>query len=215
MDTSDNRTQSDANEAVSKIDEALQDIRKAMISETNVSSDILELTEIVEDGNSGKVTEKAPPSTKKNVAQLNEAVTNNLSESSEDILKKIDNSVAAKKLRTSPSKLNREENVQTNQTQPNDVEEQSFNDEQNISPSNKLFIAEEVAKESQDLLRSFIKATTKNHDENINFRSGVTLEDLVIELLKPELSEWLNRNLPNIVKSIVEKEVKKLIPQDE
>ena len=215
MDTSDNRTQSGANEAASKIDEALQDIRKAMISETNVSSDILELTEVVEDGNSDKVTEKTPPSIKKNVAQLNEAVSNNLSESSEDILKKIDNSVAAKKLRTSPPKLNREENMQTNQTQPKDVEEQSFNEEQNISPSNKLFIAEEVAKESQDLLRSFIKATTKNHDENINFRSGATLEDLVIELLKPELSEWLNRNLPNIVKSIVEKEVKKLIPQDE
>ncbi|AIF81596.1 hypothetical protein I862_05210 [endosymbiont of Acanthamoeba sp. UWC8] len=215
MDTSDNRTQSGANEAASKIDEALQDIRKAMISETNVSSDILELTEVVEDGNSDKVTEKAPPSIKKNVAQLNEAVTNNLSESSEDILKKIDNSVAAKKLRTSPPKINREENMQTNQTQPKDVEEQSVNEEENISPSNKLFIAEEVAKESQDLLRSFIKATTKNHDENINFRSGATLEDLVIELLKPELSEWLNRNLPNIVKSIVEKEVKKLIPQDE
>ncbi|KIE05957.1 hypothetical protein NF27_CG01370 [Candidatus Jidaibacter acanthamoeba] len=215
MDTSDNRTQSGANEAASKIDEALQDIRKAMISETNVSSDILELTEVVEDGNSGKVTEKAPPSIKKNIAQLNEAVTNNLNESSEDILKKIDNSVAAKKLRTSPPKFNREDNMQTNQTQPKDVEEQNFNEEQNISPSNKLFIAEEVAKESQDLIRSFIKATTKNHEENINFRSGTTLEDLVIELLKPELSEWLNRNLPNIVKSIVEKEVKKLIPQDE
>lgn len=215
MNTSDNKTQLNGDEATSKIDEALHDIRKAMTSENNVRSDILELTEIVGDEKPDKATEPAPSSVKKNTAPSVESTVYNFNENSEDILKKIDSSVAAKKQRTSPPKFNREENMQNNTIQAKDAEEHGSNEEQNLSGTNKQFIAEEVAKESQDLLRSFIKATSKNHEENPHFRSGTTLEDLVSDLLKPELSEWLNRNLPNIVKNIVEKEVKKLIPQDE
>lgn len=38
------------------------------------------------------------------------------------------------------------------------------------------------------------------------------LENLVIEALKPQLTNWLNANLPDIVRNIVEKEIKKLVP---
>ncbi len=43
------------------------------------------------------------------------------------------------------------------------------------------------------------------------FRSGKTIEDLVLEALRPMLKEWLDENLPLIVQKIVEKEVKRLI----
>ena len=42
------------------------------------------------------------------------------------------------------------------------------------------------------------------------FRSGSTVEDLVVEALRPMLKEWLDGNLPSIVRSLVEREVRRL-----
>lgn len=42
------------------------------------------------------------------------------------------------------------------------------------------------------------------------FRSGMTVEDMVEELLKPMMKEWLDSNLPIIVEKIVEREVVRL-----
>lgn len=42
------------------------------------------------------------------------------------------------------------------------------------------------------------------------FRSGGTVEDLVEELLMPMMRDWLNNNLPAIVERIVEREVLRL-----
>lgn len=44
----------------------------------------------------------------------------------------------------------------------------------------------------------------------IGFRSGTTIEDLVLEALKPMLKDWLEGNLTGIVERLVEKEVRKL-----
>jgi uncharacterized protein len=44
----------------------------------------------------------------------------------------------------------------------------------------------------------------------VSFRSGVTLEDIVVEMLKPELKTWLNNNLPQIVERLVQAEIKKI-----
>ncbi len=44
----------------------------------------------------------------------------------------------------------------------------------------------------------------------LGFRSGTTIEDLVLESLKPMLKEWLDTNLTGIVERLVEKEVRKL-----
>lgn len=42
------------------------------------------------------------------------------------------------------------------------------------------------------------------------FRSGTTVEDLVIEALRPMLREWLDGNLPALVRTLVEKEIRRL-----
>jgi cell pole-organizing protein PopZ len=44
----------------------------------------------------------------------------------------------------------------------------------------------------------------------LSLRNGVTVEDLVVESLKPMLKEWLDSNLPAIVERIVEREIRKL-----
>lgn len=44
----------------------------------------------------------------------------------------------------------------------------------------------------------------------LHFRSGTTLEDIVLEALKPELKQWLNANLPSMVERMVAAEIKKI-----
>lgn len=42
------------------------------------------------------------------------------------------------------------------------------------------------------------------------FRNGATIEDMVGDMLRPLLKQWLDANLPAMVQQIVEREVKKL-----
>lgn len=44
----------------------------------------------------------------------------------------------------------------------------------------------------------------------LRFRSGTTIEDLVIEALRPMLKDWLDMHLTGIVERMVEKEVRRL-----
>lgn len=43
------------------------------------------------------------------------------------------------------------------------------------------------------------------------FRGGNTVEDLMMEAMRPMLEDWLNQNLPGIVEHLVEKEIKNLV----
>lgn len=45
---------------------------------------------------------------------------------------------------------------------------------------------------------------------SMGFRAGHTVEDLVVEALKPMLRDWLDSNLTAIVERLVEKEVRRL-----
>ena len=40
--------------------------------------------------------------------------------------------------------------------------------------------------------------------------AGITVEQLLVDLLTPMLRDWLDKNLPEIVERVVEQEVKKL-----
>lgn len=50
-------------------------------------------------------------------------------------------------------------------------------------------------------------------NQNISICSNQTIEDIVIELLKPKLSEWLDNHLSDLVKSIIEPIVAKEVRQ--
>lgn len=71
-----------------------------------------------------------------------------------------------------------------------------------------------AAETSAHALKNLVNSIPKPKVETMLMRSGSTLEDLVVESLKPELSEWLNKNLPTLVQSLVEKEIRKLTPRD-
>lgn len=44
----------------------------------------------------------------------------------------------------------------------------------------------------------------------LGFRGGNSIEDLVLEALRPMLKDWLDANLPGMVERLVEKEIRKL-----
>ncbi|AJQ51596.1 MAG: DUF2497 domain-containing protein [Rickettsia conorii subsp. raoultii] len=71
-------------------------------------------------------------------------------------------------------------------------------------------ISTKSAEEVGDIFKNFTD-TIKDKKLDNNISSKNALEELVIEMLKPELKAWLNKNLPVLVKELVEIEIKKLV----
>ncbi|MBS0235751.1 MAG: DUF2497 domain-containing protein [Proteobacteria bacterium] len=69
----------------------------------------------------------------------------------------------------------------------------------------------DIAVESQEAIQQLLNMKKPNKQQ-VSHRSD--LEELVMEILKPQLGQWLNKHLPQIVQSVVEREIKKLIPDD-
>ena len=59
-------------------------------------------------------------------------------------------------------------------------------------------------------MSSLSKLTSKMPINSSRTYDGVTLEDIVRELLHPMLREWMDENLPNMVERNVQKELEKL-----
>lgn len=64
-----------------------------------------------------------------------------------------------------------------------------------------------------DLITHFYKA--KKESKHSDFRSGATIEDLVLEVLKPELKAWMERNIVDLVQKVIEKEIRKIMSDDQ
>ncbi|GAA5252911.1 DUF2497 domain-containing protein [Candidatus Rickettsia kedanie] len=61
-----------------------------------------------------------------------------------------------------------------------------------------------------DIFKNFTDTIKdKNLDNNVSSKNA--LEELVTQMLKPELKAWLDKNLPVLVKELVEIEIKKLV----
>lgn len=59
-------------------------------------------------------------------------------------------------------------------------------------------------------MSAFAKLARPSSSEPPSATAGITVEALVIQLLRPALREWLDANLPPLVERIVEQEVRKL-----
>ncbi len=46
--------------------------------------------------------------------------------------------------------------------------------------------------------------------DSASFRSGATVEDLMMEAMRPMLKSWLDANLQPIVEHLVEREVRRI-----
>lgn len=79
-------------------------------------------------------------------------------------------------------------------------------------PDDSQLLSEQAASASAAALKKLNqpRPAAPARTPSMEFRAGGTVEDLVIELLRPMMKEWLDGNLPGIVERLVEREVKKL-----
>lgn len=71
-----------------------------------------------------------------------------------------------------------------------------------------------VAKETADLTRHIISSALDQASPAKTAGNRSSLEEQLIAIMRPEISDWLNKNLPSIVKEVVEKEIKKVITNE-
>lgn len=78
------------------------------------------------------------------------------------------------------------------------------------APEDSTLLSRATAEATTAALARLAKAAAGAEERPALPGGGRTVEELVIELLRPQLKEWLDRNLPAIVERVVEQEVKKL-----
>src|SRR5690606_39224854 len=71
------------------------------------------------------------------------------------------------------------------------------------SAANASLLEENTAQTASGTLKELLSSLPKEQVRSPATRSGATLEDLVIEAIRPMLAEWLNENLSTIVKQLV------------
>ena len=77
-------------------------------------------------------------------------------------------------------------------------------------------LSEESSARSKAILEDFVE-TASNLGHNINrpeeqtSTNNKTIENFLLEMLRPGLKEWLDANLPLVVRQVVSEEIKKLV----
>jgi cell pole-organizing protein PopZ len=74
-------------------------------------------------------------------------------------------------------------------------------------------MSESTFEASVAALKALAHRPESSSHESAVFRSGTTVEDLVIESLKPMLKNWLDGHLPDLVRSLVEREIRRVSGQ--
>lgn len=78
-----------------------------------------------------------------------------------------------------------------------------------VSGDADALLSDEAASKAASALAQ-LRQPAEPTGEKLAFRSGTTVEDLVLEALKPMLKEWLNSELPATVERMVAEEIKRI-----
>ncbi len=182
------------------------------------ASDILELTEVVDDeGNVSSLAEE------KSAEKSAEKATNG-----QDVLASIDSALSAEEKTTEQSA----EDTPIPQAEVADIMETAeatiaASEPEAVAPTPEntasaapapstedALLSDETLAASQAALHKLQQpaptTTTPSSAPSPVFRSGNTVEDLVLESLKPMLKEWLDTHLTPIVERKVEQEIRRL-----
>lgn len=194
------------------------------VSGMDISSDVLELTEMAEEPAQAAVNGKAaeaPP------------VVATVYESPVDVLANIDSALSepasgvlnvpepAASLAADDFGME-EEAVETKiipapaVKAPEVTAPQYMPEEVQRLPASSL-VSEQTASVASSALRKVSQsrpAPETHASYGLAFRSGTTVEELVVEAIRPLLKEWLDMNLAGIVERIVDREVKRLASDD-
>ncbi len=102
-------------------------------------------------------------------------------------------------------------------------QEKPFSDsEEEHTPSKDVLndidtlLSDEVARTTAGAFKELAAVKHKPHApsspsaDTLHYRSGTTVEDLTLELLRPMMKQWLDANLPDIVERLVQQEIRRL-----
>ncbi len=84
--------------------------------------------------------------------------------------------------------------------------------------SDERLISEDTAETSADAFANLAKALEPSPLPSTGVRFGDsarTIEDLMMELLRPMLKEWLDKNLPTYVERLVQREIRHVVRRSE
>lgn len=87
----------------------------------------------------------------------------------------------------------------------------------NDEVENSALLSRASRAKTESVLEDFIETATTLGHHKVEAGGGATqnfhnpIEDFVMELLRPQLKEWLDINLPKMVKQIVSEEIKSLV----
>lgn len=88
-----------------------------------------------------------------------------------------------------------------------------------LSDDEERLVSQDKAAAAAATIKAFADSKAKpvpvSKIESPTFRSGATVEDLVLETLRPMLREWLDTYLEQIVQRAVEREIKRIAAQNE
>ncbi len=104
----------------------------------------------------------------------------------------------------SSDKANNNKNTNANQTRLKEADPNSFLNEQ---------VAKKTSQALANLVAQISSQQVKKNTEVQKATTNPSLESLVVNILTPQLTEWMNNNLPTIVEKLVEKEIKQLVKE--
>jgi len=180
--------------ATEEIDAILDNIKETMNSDEKANEDVLELTEKIDSKDESDAANDEP------AEQLNELLDDDKKEGTKD------------------SKANTEkkddlmDKIDEVQAQQEGAPSTRIEASNTPATADSTLVRNDIANESRQALKNLIDRT--EHDDSLRVNRDTTLEQLTKELLKPQLSEWLNNNLQTIVEKIVQKEIRKILPND-
>lgn len=72
-------------------------------------------------------------------------------------------------------------------------------------------VSPHVAHASTNLLAELARAVARERGIGVGVGGGITLEDMVRELLRPILKDWLDANLPYLIERMVKQEIERMV----
>jgi cell pole-organizing protein PopZ len=78
------------------------------------------------------------------------------------------------------------------------------------APTETSLLDDKLANVISDSIGSMMRSATAERSVGVG-RSGVTLEDIVREEMKPVLKAWLETNLPDMVERVVRAEIERVV----
>lgn len=210
------------------MEEILQSIRKIIADDGDAAppadaatetseevSDILELSEVVEDDNLLEAVESEPAPAVDVLKEIDDAMGGD--QPAEPAQEPIEEPVEAaveeapalveEPVEAAPEPV--EAPAKTKVDAPVAAPKEAVASDAGQTESERL-LSENAANASVASLHKMIETQKANHP-GPGFRTGNTVEDLVIESIKPMLKDWLDTNLPSMVERMVEREIRKLV----